>query len=699
MARSPDAGFLRSGFVRETVVKALDSPTAFAIASDGRIFITQKAGTVKIFRKGKLLRENFIDLSAEVNQAFNRGLVGIALHPRFPTVPYVYLSYVYQPPEANKNKPSGAGCAGRPCGGQPNRSQPRRPGLHGGAAWRRGTYAQIGNPDTPNAQPLTCLMPNGSAAADCIPVEGTAHQTDALQFGPDGTLYARVGDGGETAQKGFRSQDINSLSGKILRIDPETGKGLHDNPFYDGNADSNRSKVFAYGLRNPFRFTFAPSGRELYVADVGEGKAEEINRAGRGANFGWPCLEGAAVAGSYPACAAVVENRKSLTFPFYVYPHTEGRVAVVGGDFYHGTGFPEQYRNAYFFADYNVGMVWALVTAGQSASVEDFAGGFSGVVQITSGPDAALYVLSIRRVRLRASAMPADGLSPRLRYSSEKAHYTRPLFCATMDWPVHLPTYNAKEPAMSTLPPGPYESIPCPGAPPAPFYMLPFDKRGVCVAPGTRAHLLEDAAAGRYTDIFVFSHGWNNDWPSALSAYRSFIANFAAMVRSRRLALPAPFRPLLIGIYWPSAALTFGDEDAPAMAAETGEALDQAAAAATDRVRDLAEDLPAENAARFYTLLQKERLDAAETAELVQLAAPFFTGSAGSADLPEGEEFTPAAVAEAWLSLPTPSTRPFGSFGTAGGAPAELPAAQARPARWTSFLTRASRYAGLRSTR
>ena len=108
-----------------------------------------------------------------------------------------------------------------------------------------------------------------------------------LQFGPDCALYVSVGDGGELAQKGFRGQDLNSLSGKILRIDALTGKGLRNNPFYDGNPDSDRSKEFyVYGLRNPFRFAFAPSSGELYIGDVGEGKHEEINRAGRGANLG-----------------------------------------------------------------------------------------------------------------------------------------------------------------------------------------------------------------------------------------------------------------------------------------------------------------------------------------------------------------------------------------------------------------------------
>ena len=106
-AQSGDAGTLPAGFVKETAAKGLDGPTAFAIAADGRIYIAQKAGTVRVVQNGKLLRENFVDLSGEVNQAYNRGLMGIALHPNFPQTPYVYLAYVYQPPEAAKHKETG----------------------------------------------------------------------------------------------------------------------------------------------------------------------------------------------------------------------------------------------------------------------------------------------------------------------------------------------------------------------------------------------------------------------------------------------------------------------------------------------------------------------------------------------------------------------------------------------------------------
>lgn len=217
---------------------------------------------------------------------------------------------------------------------------------------------------------------------------------------------------------------------------------------------------------------------------------------------------------------------------------------------------------------------------------------------------------------------------------------------------------------MSTLPPGPYLSLSCPDAPPAPFYILPFDKRGVCEAPVTRSRLLEDAATGRYTDIFIFSHGWNNDWPGAVQTYRRFIAGFTAMVQERHLALPASFRPLLVGIHWPSAALTFGDEEAPTMAA-AGEEHDLAVATAASRVRELAEPLPSADAARFYTLLQQPTLNIAEAQELAQLAAPLY--AATDDDLERDKALTAQDVIAAWASLASPLDRPLGEFGVAGG--------------------------------
>lgn len=388
---------LPSGFVREIVVKGLDAPTAFAVAPDGRIYFTQKSGAVKVFYEGRLLRENFIDLSPEVNHAYNRGLMGIVLHPDFPKTPFVYLAYAYQPKEAGQNKETGARLSRIVrVTADPDNLNRALPGstfvLLGGG----GTYARIGNPDRSDAPPFTCEDARGASVHDCVPVEGTAHQINDMVFGADGALYVAVGDGGEHVKAGQRAQDVNSLSGKILRINPITGAGYANNPFYDRNPLSNRSKVFALGLRNPFRLTIAPKTGELFIGDVGAAAWEEVNRGRRGANFGWPCFEGAYPANGADDCATLHANPSKVVFPVHAYEHSNGRVAVVGGDIYQGDIFPKDYRGAYFFADYNAGIIWAMNSAARTVEIAEFASGFSGVVQIRAGSDGGLYVLSIR---------------------------------------------------------------------------------------------------------------------------------------------------------------------------------------------------------------------------------------------------------------------------------------------------------------
>jgi hypothetical protein len=155
------------------------------------------------------------------------------------------------------------------------------------------------------------------------------------------------------------------------------------------------------------------------------------------------------------------------------------------------------------------------------------------------------------------------------------------------------------------------------------------------------------------------------------------------------LALPARFRPLLVGIHWPSAALTFGDENAPNMAAETGEARDLAVAAETDRVRDLAEALPAAAAARFYALLQQPRLSAAEVQELAQLAAPLY--AATDDELADDAALTAESVAAAWSALADPAARnPLASLAS----PAVASSVLAPPPTSGNILIHASSCAG-----
>jgi glucose/arabinose dehydrogenase len=385
------------GLIVEPLIAKLDGPTAFALAPDGRIYITQKAGTVRVVQDGVLLPGNFIDLSAEVNQTYNRGLVGITLHPDFPRTPWVYLAYVYEPPEAAGHKDGGARVSrvvrvtADPA--DLNRALPDSMVILLGAG---GDFAAIGNPDISDSPPYTCETENGRALPDCIPVEGTAHQANMLRFGRDGALYVSVGDGGEYATAGLRAQDLDSLSGKILRINPVTGAGYSSNPFYNGRPQSNRAKVYAWGLRNPFRFAFHPVTGELYIGDVGAAAWEEVNRGRAGANFGWPCFEGPEARMTAAPCPAHCAAPGMVAFPAHLYAHSQGRVAIVGGDFYTGRAFPADLHNAYFFADYNTGELWSMSYAGAKANIALFGQGFSGVVQISPGPAGDLYLLSIR---------------------------------------------------------------------------------------------------------------------------------------------------------------------------------------------------------------------------------------------------------------------------------------------------------------
>lgn len=395
-AQAGPAG-LPPGFVAETITSKLDGPTAFAFGPDGRIYVTQKAGTVRVLQNNQLVPENFIDISQEVNQTYNRGLVGIALHPNFPQTPYVYLAYVYQPKEAYNHKAIGARLSRvLRVSADPanlNKALPETKVVILGAG---GEFAQIGNPDKPDRAPFSCQDENGKAIRDCIPVEGTAHQANMLRFGPDGALYVGVGDGGEYDTAGLRAQDLDSLSGKLLRINPLTGDGYTNNPFYNGDLRSNRAKVYMLGLRNPFRFTFDPTTTGWVIGDVGKSSWEEVNRGRAGANFGWPCFENSDPGLTTPPCDKLQATPKQLFFPLHAFPHTEGRVAIIGGDFYTGVAFPAEYRGAYFFGDYNVGKIWMLTQTGTGVQVKEFATGFSGLVQISSGADGNLYLSTAR---------------------------------------------------------------------------------------------------------------------------------------------------------------------------------------------------------------------------------------------------------------------------------------------------------------
>jgi len=385
------------GFMVETVASGLQLPTSFAFAGPNRIFVTEKSGAVRVIVNNELLAEPFIDLSSEVNDVGQRGLLGIAVHPNFPTTPYLYLAYVYDPPEASGHNAEGARVSRllRISANSANLNQ-HLPGSGLVILGKNSLFTNIGDPDRPEKNPLSCESSEGVYLQDCLPNEGAVHALAHLAFGRDGALYVGSGDGLNYNYGSLRAQSLDTLVGKVLRINPITGDGYATNPFYDGDPQSNRSKVYLYGMKHPYRFAFHPTSGELFLGDVGNLKWEEVNRARAGANLGWPCFEGENPNAFDPVCKPLLAAPSRVTFGFHTYAHDDGWGAVIGGDFYTGRAFPAYYRGAYFYGDFNKGTVQSVVfNRAGVPTFADFATGIPGLVQISNGPDGALYFLSV----------------------------------------------------------------------------------------------------------------------------------------------------------------------------------------------------------------------------------------------------------------------------------------------------------------
>lgn len=418
---------LPSGFSTEEVVSGLNQGVAFAFAPGGRAFIAEKGGVVRVAENGVLRKEPFIDLSAQVNHYQARGLLGFALHPGFPQQPYAYLLYTYDPPELQGRTglagPDNAGARVarllRVTADAARDYAVAVPGSERVLLGKNSTLSTIGNPAARNSSVLSC-GPLGRPIQDCIPSDEISHTVGGLRFGPDGMLFVSIGDGSnflKVDSAALRAQELDSLAGKLLRIHPETGRGLPDNPFFDGDPDSNRSKVLNYGLRNPFRFALHPQTGLPLIGDVGWNTWEEVN-AGRGRNFGWPCFEGGSgrvlQQGGYralPQCGALYAGAQATAPALYAYVHGTGSSSVQVGDVYTGTRYPAVYHGALFVNDFNQGRIRTLHfgPGGDLATAADFATE-PGVVQMGMGPGGDLYLLNIY-----------DGKLKRLRYTAPEA--------------------------------------------------------------------------------------------------------------------------------------------------------------------------------------------------------------------------------------------------------------------------------------
>lgn len=197
---------------------------------------------------------------------------------------------------------------------------------------------------------------------------------------------------------------------------------------------------------------------------------------------------------------------------------------------------------------------------------------------------------------------------------------------------------------------GPWKTVAGPGGITAPFYMIRFDKRGVCTSPASLAHLLQ-AAAGA-TDVFLFSHGWNNDWAAATRRYEQFIAQFTRLRSAQWDPATREFRPVLVGVHWPSTALVGRDERGPDIAGGDEEAAEERQAQEQEAVDIFAEDLDPEQATRLYELADREELAGAEALEFAGLLAPMLAGSDDEDGTGENITPSPEDLVALWSSLP-----------------------------------------------
>ncbi|HET6842564.1 MAG TPA: PQQ-dependent sugar dehydrogenase [Candidatus Angelobacter sp.] len=398
-------------FIDEVVVGAGSAPVGFQFAPDGRIFIWTKPGTVQIFKNGALLPTPFLDISSRVNTFTDRGLIAFGLDPDFENNGFFYVGYVLET--------------------GPNLTDPASKNM-----LLSRFQADPLNPDTALAGSEKIILGTAStipcvAGADCMINEGGTHTIDDIRFAADGTMLITVGEGAffdKAVIGAFRAQDMDSLNGKVLRINTD-GTAPADNPFFDGDPNSNHSKVYDLGLRNPFRFGLHPVTQEPWIGNVGWFTQEAVD-VGQGKNFGWPCWEGDAPEPDYqsafPAqCAPLTTD--AVTHPVFAYGRTFG-TTVIGGFFYTAQNFPAAYQGNFFFGDFSFKWIKTMVIdARGNATVQPFEDNVAGPIFLDQGPDGNLYYIAIntqqlRRVRFvgtapkppiaEASATPTSGGSP-----------------------------------------------------------------------------------------------------------------------------------------------------------------------------------------------------------------------------------------------------------------------------------------------
>ncbi|HZN33206.1 MAG TPA: PQQ-dependent sugar dehydrogenase [Pirellulaceae bacterium] len=334
---TPGAGItgpirLPAGFEVRTIATGLSGCTALEAAPDGRLFVCEQTGTLRVVKHGRLLAAPFVQLP--VDSSWERGLIGVTVDPHFPQSPYVYLCYVAKEPFPHH---------------------------------RISRFTARGDVAAAGSERVLLAGDDQRKLGGKVPA---GHQGGALHFGKDGKLYIGIGE--QTAET--PAQRLDTFQGKILRINPD-GTIPDDNPLVR-TAEGKYRAIWAVGLRNPFTFAVRPTTGELFINDVG-GKFEEINRGVAGANYGWPAVEHG------PTSEAAFRG------PGFYYP----QASIAGGDFCPPSSiWPPTWHGRYFFGDFVHGWIKSL-DPDHPDQAETFATGLSRPVDLRFGPNGSLYVL------------------------------------------------------------------------------------------------------------------------------------------------------------------------------------------------------------------------------------------------------------------------------------------------------------------
>jgi glucose/arabinose dehydrogenase len=364
----------------QTVVSGLTGATSVTHAGDARLFVTLQSGRIMIIQDGRTLPNTFLDVSSRVSCCGERGLLGLAFHPRYPENGLFFVDYTNSAGDTVI------------------------------ARYR----VSVSNPNAADPASAATLLTIDQPFAN--------HNGGQLAFGPDGYLYVGMGDGGSANDPMCNAQRDESLLGKLLRLDVDANVG--SSPFYGIPPDNPfaapggpRDEIWTKGLRNPWRFSFDRATGDLYIGDVGQGAREEVDfqpagDAG-GRNYGWKPMEGTRCGdgGTFgcpsgtPGCDAA-----AFTAPILEYSHSGGDCSITGGYIYRGRSFPAL-AGTYFYADYCTGKIWgARRDAAGAWSTRLFPIRASGLT--TFGEDAAGEVYVATEGGLLARIVDANPSAP-----------------------------------------------------------------------------------------------------------------------------------------------------------------------------------------------------------------------------------------------------------------------------------------------